>query len=37
MIDAGYERYIMSGNDSSTPSEAYPKANVINLGMSASF
>ena len=37
MIDAGYERYIMSGNDSSTPSEAYPKANVLNLGMSASF
>ncbi len=37
MIDAGYERYIMSGNDAVTPSAAYPKAHVINLGLSASF
>ena len=36
-IDAGYERYVMSGNDDVTPSAAYPKAHVINLGLSASF
>ncbi len=36
-MDIGYERYVMDGNDSRTPSAAYPTANVFNLGIRASF
>ena len=36
-LDAAYERYVMSGNDDSTPSAAYPKAHVLNLGITARF
>lgn len=36
-LDAAYERYVMSGNDSVTPSAAYPKAHVVNLGFTARF
>lgn len=36
-MDVGYERYVMYGNDNVTPSAAYPKAHVLNLGISARF
>ncbi|MFT4640030.1 MAG: hypothetical protein ACI8T1_003355 [Verrucomicrobiales bacterium] len=36
-MDVGYERYVMQGNDSVTPGAAYPKAHVLNLGLSAHF
>lgn len=36
-MDLGYERYEMNGNDRKTPSEAYPTANILNVGISATF
>lgn len=32
-MDASYERFIMNGNDTVTPAEAYPSANVIMFGV----